>query len=298
MKLALYRSTIEDRVESLKSSYNNDKHEAFLRLVFYLTTGLGYDDLEPDDIVDGHGEYQIDALHIDTSRREDYAIVTLLQVTFSESMSSTKLIKMHAGLNYLLAQPKSVYSKLSNTSLSNTIQNFRDLRSDILPTNIRLQCYYASLGDPTKSRGEFPEQITRIISDYEGSVGQFEFAVLGPQELFELLNSRERKGTKANDRLKIIYDQNKANLLEHSIEGVSGIICTAEAQEIARIVNTHPIVFDDNLRRFLGLGGTVNSAIKDSCISEDNAPLFWFLNNGVTIVCDDFDVHKDVDKPV
>jgi hypothetical protein len=297
MSLKLYRSTVEDKVERIKSEYGIDSHEAFLRLMFSLVTGLGYDDLEPEDIIDGHGEYQIDVLHIDTSRRENYAVVTLLQVTFSESLSSTKLIKMHAGLDYLLVQPKSLYSAVSNAALRDKIQEFRDLRAEILPVNIRLQCYYATLGDPEKAVGEFPEQINRIKSDYEASTGEFEFDIYGPSQIFKLLNLRERRGSKANDRIKILYDQNKANLLEHSIEGVSGVICTVEANEIARIVNEHPTVFDDNLRRFFGFGGAVNEAIHDSCTMESEAPLFWFLNNGITIVCDDYNINKDFDKP-
>lgn len=297
MTQGLYRSTVEDKVHKMASQYGGDPHEAFLRLIFYLVTGFGYADLEPEDIIDGHGEYQIDALHIDTSRREDYATVTLIQVTFSDSLSSTKLIKMHAGLDYLLQQPKAIYSKLSNPALRDRIQEFRDLRSEILPSSIRLQCYYAALGDPSKASGEFPEQVTRIQSDYGDSVGEFSFQVLGPSQIFELLNQRERHGTKANDKLRIIYDQNKANLLEHSVEDVSGVICTVTAEEIARVVNTHPSVFDDNLRRFLGFGGSVNSAIKNSSTSPTDAPLFWFLNNGVTIVCDGYEVHKDFDDP-
>lgn len=204
-----------------------------------------------------------------------------------------------AGLDYVLMQPKNLYKSVSNIKLRDKIQEFRDIRSDILPSNIRLQCYYATLGDSSKLSGEFLEQKSRIIADYSSSVGDFDFSVLGPAEIFELLNFRERRSTKAKDKLKIIYDQNKANLLEHSIEGVSGVICTVPAKEIARIVLQHPTVFDSNLRRFLGFGGSasVNSAIKYSCSSAEDAPLFWFLNNGLTIVCDNFEVHKDFDNP-
>jgi hypothetical protein len=123
---------------------------------------------------------------------------------------------------------------------------------------------------------------------------------LGPSEIYELLDRRERRSTNVHEKLSIIYDQNKANLLENSIAGVSGVICTVKAEEVARIVNNYPTVFDENLRRFLGFSGTVgivNQAIKETCISEDSAPLFWFLNNGITIVCDDFDINKDYDNP-
>ena len=297
MDLSLYRSTIEDRIEKLKSKYNDDYHETLLRLVFYLETGHGYDDLEDDDIIDGHGEYQIDILHIDTSKSESQVVVTIIQATYSESYGSTKLIKLHAGLDYLLNQPKSTYLGLSNSALRDKIQEFRDVRADVLPANIKLQCFYAALGDPDKAEGEFPEQIKRIKADYSKSVGEFSFEVLGPAEIYRLMNSKERKSAKVNEKVKIIFDQNKANLLEHSIGNVSGVICTTEAAEIARIVQKHPVVFDDNLRGFLGTSGAVNEDIRKSCTTPESASLFWFLNNGITIVCDDFDSNKDYDTP-
>ncbi len=296
MSLNLYKSTIEDRVNKIAESFDGDTHVAFLRLIFYLVTGHGYDELEPEDMVDGHGEYQIDCLHIDTSS-DSRAVVTIIQATFSESLSSTRLIKLHTGLDYLFEQPKAKYATLSNTTLRDRIQDFRDLRAEILPSNIRIQCYYASLGDPSKAAGEFPEQVSRIKSDYGAAAGEFVFEVLGPNEIYERLNQRERRGIKVHEKLAIIYDQNKANLLEHSIAGVSGVICTVTADEVARIVNEHPTVFDENLRRFLGFGGAVNQDIRDSSASEEDAPLFWFLNNGITIVCDDFDIVKDFDNP-
>lgn len=296
MSIKLYQSTIEDRVNKLAKNYGANKHEAFLRLVFYLVTGKGYDDLEPEDLIDGGGDYQIDALHIDDSSAENQATITLIQATFSESMSSTKLVRMHVGLDYLLQKPKAAYSVLMNKSLAAKIQEFRDLRNDILPSNIRFQCYYASLGDPAKCSGEFPEQQARILADYQTGFAGFSFDALGPLELFERLDRRERKGAKVTEKLKIVYDRNKASLLEHFIEGVSGVICTIPAQEIARIVNSHPTVFDENLRQFLGVTGAVNQGIHESCVSEANAPLFWFLNNGITVACDEFEVNKDPDN--
>jgi hypothetical protein len=153
MSLKLYKSTIEDRVKKVAENYNDDTHQAFLRLVFYSVTGLGYDELELEDLIDGHDDYQIDVLHIDRSSSENRAVVTIIQSTFSDSLSSTKLIKLHAGLDYLFNQPKSKYSALSNTALRDKIQEFRDIRAEILPSNIRAQCYYACLGDISKAAG-------------------------------------------------------------------------------------------------------------------------------------------------
>ena len=253
--------------------------------------------MEPEDVIDGQGEYQIDVIHVDESSTESQATVTIIQATYSESLSSTKLIRLPTGLDYLLHQPKSAYEKLSNASLRDKIQQFRDLRSEFLPANIRMQCFYANLLDPDLSHGEFPDQVSRIRTDYSGAVGEFSFEVLGPSAVFDLMDRRERRGTRVQERVRIIFDQNKANLIEHSIEGVSGVVCTIPGSEIARTVNSHPTIFDENLRRFRGVGGAVNKAIMESCTASGEANLFWFLNNGITIVCDDFDVNKDFDEP-
>lgn len=298
MSTAMGRSIVEDRIERLSDENGYDTHESMARLVFYLSTGKGYEDLEPEDLIDGHGEYQIDVLHIDEASSESTVIVTVLQVTYSESLSSTRLVKLHAGLDYLLRQPKAEFERLSNVALRDRIQEFREIRSEYMPANIKLQCYYANLLDPQPEvSGEFNEQVSRIRRDYGNDVGEFVFEPLGPRRLFQMMDERERQGTKVDDRIQIVYDQNQANLIEHSTDSVSGVVCTVAAKEIARIVKEHPTVFDENLRRFRGTGSAVNKAIVDTCTSRENAKLFWFLNNGITIVCDDYDVNKDYDDP-
>lgn len=56
-------------------------------------------------------------------------------------------------------------------------------------------------------------------------------------------------------------------------------------------------MFDLNVRKYLGNLGTVNKDIRDTCSDEDTSHLFWFLNNGVTIVCDKVDPVTDPDNP-
>ena len=173
MPTALSKSMIEDRVEKIAEDLQVDNHNAFLRLIFSLITGLGYEELEPEDLVDGAGDYQIDVFHIDDYSIEGWATVTIIQGTFSESLSSTKLIKMHAGLDYLNNRKREEYSRLSNQTLREKIQQFRDIRNNILPSNIRFQCYYVSLMDTSLESKEFMEQVSRINKDYSDATGEF-----------------------------------------------------------------------------------------------------------------------------
>ena len=86
-------------------------------------------------------------------------------------------------------------------------------------------------------------------------------------------------------------------MIKYQTHGLKGLICTTYASEIARIVNEDDkgFIFDLNIRKYLGNLGAVNKDIKETCSNEDTSYLFWFLNNGITIVCDNVDPVNDPD---
>lgn len=88
-------------------------------------------------------------------------------------------------------------------------------------------------------------------------------------------------------------------MINYRADELRGLVCTVSAHEIARLVNDDPSgsVFDLNLRKFLGGRGAVNKDIMETCTSPESAHEFWFLNNGITIVCDAFDPNLDPDDP-
>jgi hypothetical protein len=108
-----------------------------------------------------------------------------------------------------------------------------------------------------------------------------------------LFNSQDKKNKKINCNIKIIYDT------KYHSQGLKGIICSAQAKEIAEVVNNdkNGFVFDLNIRKYLGKLGGVNKDIINTCTSSLTSNLFWFLNNGVTIVCDKVDPITDPDDP-
>jgi hypothetical protein len=57
-------------------------------------------------------------------------------------------------------------------------------------------------------------------------------------------------------------------------------------------------LFDSNIRRFLGKNRSVNADILKTATDATSSYLFWFLNNGITIVCDACDPVTDPDNPM
>lgn len=74
---------------------------------------------------------------------------------------------------------------------------------------------------------------------------------------------------------------------------IRGIIANIDAVSYIRMITNDDQesikrhLFDENIRGYLGLDGGFNRQIQNSAISEDNH-LFWYLNNGITIIAKDF----------
>jgi AIPR protein len=148
---------------------------------------------------------------------------------------------------------------------------------------------------------EFEQELSVIRERYsdEDLFESFDIRAYGHDELNALLRARDRRAKSIDADLKIRYDVNKPSVISYRADELRGFVCTVPAQEIARLVNedTHGSVFDLNLRKFLGGRGAVNKDIMETCTSRGSAHEFWFLNNGITIVCDSFDPNPDADDP-
>jgi len=115
--------------------------------------------------------------------------------------------------------------------------------------------------------------------------------------LIDLLVGRRRRAQ--SHKLKVVDKQ----LFERVDGNIRGVIATIEAEALLDVISadenkTHinHELFDENIRVYLGSDNPVNSDIINSAISDENA-LFWYLNNGVTIVCDYFWYPTNVRSP-
>jgi hypothetical protein len=145
---------------------------------------------------------------------------------------------------------------------------------------------------------EFGQEAKTIRDQYDnGTFASFSFEALGADELVHSVNAAEKYNRKVDADIPIRHDSNNPSLIKYHAEGLKGLVCTAAAVDIAKIMNSDPTgsVFDANVRRFLGSRGAVNGEIQRTCSGKTESHLFWFLNNGLTIVCDQADPVTDPD---
>jgi len=297
--LELRQQIIQDRIETLASNLNISRDFAFLRFAHSLITGQSIHAFSPADLVDGGEDKQIDVITMER-QGDNEAIIYILQAKNTPSFSSNSLIQMRNGLRWLFNTPRAELNKLNNIKFRDKIVEYRSEWSTLGPSNIHVVVAFVTYGLTRNLSDEFLQEERAIRYDYDnGTFAKFDLLIWGADELVNQLNMIEKKDRKIDANIRIRYDTNNPSLIKYHAEGLRGIVCSAAAHEIAQIVNNDPTgsVFDSNIRRFLGTRGAVNAGILKTCTDPVDSHQFWFLNNGITIVCESFDPVTDPDNP-
>lgn len=294
----LRQQIIANRVDELASTLGISDADAFMRLAFSLVTGKSVHDFDPSDIVDGGQDKQMDVFAIE--EQGDSADVYIVQTKYTDSFSSNALIQLGNGLRWVFQRPRRDLDSLTNTALRDKILEYRALQSNLGPSNIRVYVSFVTNGDASKVSAEFLQELKGIRDTYGSDTFEaFTIAPFGFDELTNLSKIQERQKRRVDAELKVKYDANNPSLIKYYAQDLQGLVCSIPATEIAGLVNENPdgAVFDLNIRRFLGSRGAVNKDIHSTCTRIESSYEFWFLNNGITVVCDKFDPVTDPDNP-
>ena len=292
----LRQQIIEDHIDKTAAKLNVSKDKAFQIFGHSIFTDKSIHSFNPNDDVDGGQDKQIDSITIEENT--DEAIVYITQVKNEDSFSSNRIIHIRNGLQWLFEKTSNDVNTLTNTKFKDKIKDYRLTQSGLGPSNINIKVAYITNGLSSELSDECIQEIKTITDNYDNDTfASFTFEIIGSSELVDILNSQEKKNKKINCDIKIIYDKNNPSLIKYYSQGLKGIICSATAKEIATVVDNdkNGFVFDLNIRKYLGKLGGVNKDILNTCTNSHLSNLFWFLNNGVTIVCDKVDPITDPD---
>lgn len=292
----LRQQIVQERIEKIANGLALPQDLSFIRFAHPLIVDQSMYAFDDADLVNGGQDKQIDVITIIQDDAE--ATVYLLQFKNAPSFSSNDLIQMRNGLGWVFQRSRQDIATLSNARFRDKILEYRSLQGGIGPANIQVIAGFVTNGISSSISDEFRQEMKIIVDEYDnGTFSGFSFQVWGCDELVARINALEKKERKIDADVRIKYDANNPSLIKYHAEGLKGLVCTAAALEIARVVNGDSTgsVFDSNIRRFLGTRGGVNSDILKTCATPDTSYLFWFLNNGITIVCDSFDAVTDPD---
>jgi AIPR protein len=297
--IAIRQTWIEEHTSKLAKELGESEDDAFLLLAASLFLGISADEIEAEDVVDGSQDKQIDFVHIEDNSDSGEAEILIIQLKNTRGFSSNTLIQLRNGLTWIFEKPRAQLAKLDNQSFRSKISEIREIKTEYGPSNLTVRVYHISNGNAAELAEEYKQEVETLMQEYSNvGFSEFHFEPIGASELFDLLNEGERSRRAINIDLPILYDVNRPSIMDFAQGDTKSLVCTVSGADLAKAAQAQPrdSIFDLNVRPFYGTKGKVNRDILATCATDD-AVRFWFLNNGVTMVCDTFDFNRDPDEP-
>lgn len=290
-KLPPEQSAINLDIEQIENDFFADekkpkkRSKAFQYLCLSILCDLDVNEIEDEDIIDGGDEEGMDIINLE--KLKDNIVVSIFNCKSSEksNYSAGDLTKLGRGLEYIFEEKQEVYKKLRNIKLVKKIAEIRDDKEAVVKINV----YYCVFnGKPLSEnvRRKKSEIRGRCIKFFKSQYpnARFDLILVNSNYLFEIKIKRDE--SLRNTTIKIpYYDRDKIMRPEVQTGEIIGYLTTVKGKEIAKLVEEYgDKLFEKNVRGWLKFKQT-NKDIYDSC-TTDSSDVFWFMNNGITIIGD------------
>lgn len=278
----IIRSEIEKAQEEVRKVFN--KNISADRAFSYVVLGyvFGVENIDQDDwVTDGANDGGIDFVYYN----EDESKVILCQSKYTETLSFNDVIaeldKMHSTLqNFRIANTGSY-----NDRLKKVLQNALDRLPDENIDNIEYNLFTTA---PIDIEGAM-----RKIENTQHGFSSEAVKIFTVDDIEkEIKNALEALDMVLYEKIKL--DKPK-NILEYEFSKNRGIMCNVLSTSIIQLYNKYAGrgLFDLNIRKYIR-HTLVDTGIKNTL--DKNRENFWFLNNGIIIACQDFEVDGDTVK--
>ncbi|MDR0779803.1 MAG: AIPR family protein [Pseudomonadales bacterium] len=227
-----------------------------------------------DCLTDGGGDFGVDALHVMEEKDGEFD-VTLFQGKYKKALDGNSNFEQNgieAMINAIrhIFDPSAALGKI-NERLYVKVEQARSLvRDGLIPRVRAIACNnglkWNKEAQAAIERAGFGDQVTWEHVNHD--------VLVGILQRFKPISDTLRLTGKA-----IIEDMNFSRVC----------IGRIPVLEIATLMKNHgEKLLERNIRRYLGLhGNRVNEGIRDT-LSSSKPENFYFFNNGLTLVCDDF----------
>jgi len=232
-------------------------------------------------VTDGSNDGGIDFLYYD----EEESKIEICQAKYTDSLTYEQIIselnKMYSTIQNFKKANTGIYNERLKQALQNAIDRLPEDNADnyeyyiftIAPVDIN-----AALRKIENSQHKFPSESVSIVTS-----DQIEKMI---QQSLESLSTVEFE--------KIQIDRAR-NYLEYESTDSKGIMCNALSSSIISLYNKYAGsgLFDLNIRRYIR-NTLVDNGIKKTL--DNDRGNFWFLNNGVIIACENYEIDGKIIK--
>lgn len=273
--------SITDRVNHYEQFYKLSKGRAFM--LWYAVEALDLDQDSAHEAVsyDGGNDKSIDLFHID----DEFERVIIAQGKYS----------VKGNYNPTVGE----FFELLHTSdwLRNPEMLRREGRADLAAAAVEyneaiskgysIEYIFVYLGPPKR---EIQDAAAIFTSSEAGNVPARSARVLHLDLLQQIHDEYINKATRIGSETLSVQ-----KFFEQSGAYGKALVASISGEELRRLYEVHnDTLFDRNIRLFLGARkGSVNAVIRETLASPSERQNFWAYNNGLTFICDRYDVDED-----
>ena len=277
------QKSLNMRVQTLSREFQCQPSSAFI--IFCLQNIYGLDDFEiKEAITDGGNDRGIDAIFSQTTENGN-SVLYIIQSKYFENPEkqldeTAKTLMIETVSNYVLGDAP---IEVLNLKLRSKIDLARELRQSGDIDKVKLVFI---------TNGQRPQ--TFIYDDLErfcNSQQQVDFLIYTEEDIADLLLplSSRPVGDVSISVVKDMSTSDRTFLNLPDIDYAHGKIVRIDLYHIAKLVENNPNIFNANVRGFLDKN-SVNKQILSTLSEEQSIKKFAYLNNGITIICDNYQI--------
>ncbi len=280
-----YFDQIKAQVVNINKQFpEDDPYLSFLRLCCSLIFNLNYDDA--DEIITDEGEdLGADAIHFDVDEEEKRFKIFIIQTkynknkcesgNFSTNFSQDIIDKFKNIFDFFASADEGI--RVSERVKSKKQDYIAFLDDGYVLDEIYFIASHLGIGFSDNSLEIWNRWLS--MNPYKNKIKLLQF---GLEDIFKKLE--ESRTTRIDETISLY-----GKYFEYTNPDVKGLIGSISANELIKLYEEHGSkIFQKNIRFSLG-ENIINRKIIESASNQDTRDKFWFLNNGITVVCDDYE---------
>ena len=278
-----YYKTIQDKIHSLKETYHSLRSKSddyvftilCVKASFFKNPALDFGDEQINSFfVDSTKDGGVDALFTDKNSETDNLIICQ-----SKYYETIKFDDVRNAVSKMILFYKSMEHGEYEIANEKVQRRFLSLNAEVGEESKICFVFYTS----ALKNGIREDRITKLLQEYGLDSNKFEIQLYFADDIVdEIKESESRRPTVESGKIEI-DSANNALIYQDS-----AAIVNVSAFSIKDLFATHSTnLLSRNLRYFVKKKD-IDSSIKDTISKSPET--FWFKNNGITIICDDFEI--------
>lgn len=275
-KYESYYKQIKESVDEIKENYDyKNSSNAFIH--WYLKNHLFLEEQEIGEvIIDGFGDNGIDAILLNEEEKE----LTVMQFKFpndikgiNHEISQSDILKTFNGFNLLIDKTTKQESNIQ-------FNQFKERINDMDIFSFKIYFVSFNKGIDAIANKDLVENFAKNFKDDYGSELQIKI-----HDKSIISNIYEKMNRKNDLEITLSYKQ-LASAYDIDLMNIKSYVGLVNGKSlISSIENSIETIFDENIRLYEGKTN-VNNSIKATASNPKESEMFYFYNNGVTIICD------------